>query len=140
MIDGTPKVSVLIATYNYSSVLRYAVASVLRQSFTNFELIVAGDCCTDDSEAVVRSFGDPRVRWLNLTENSGSKSLPLNAALKIARGEFVAYLGHDDLWHIDHLQTVVDGIARSGADFVYTVGVYIPPEGETQRPVAGIFP
>jgi hypothetical protein len=137
---ATPRISVLIATYNYSSVLRYAVASALRQSFTDFELIVAGDCCTDDSEAVVRSFGDPRIRWLNLTENSGSKSLPLNAALKIARGDYIAYLGHDDLWHSDHLKTVVDAIERSGADFVYTVGVYIPPEGVTERPVSGIFP
>ena len=137
---SAPQVSVLIATYNYSSVLRYAVASVLRQSFADFELIVAGDCCTDDSEMVVRSFNDPRVRWLNLTENSGSKSLPLNAALKIARGKYIAYLGHDDLWRSDHLKTVVDGIEESGADFVYTVGVYIPPPGETQRPVGGIFP
>jgi Glycosyl transferase family 2 len=137
---NAPKVSVLIATYNYSSVLRYAVASVLRQSFVDFELIVAGDCCTDDSEAVVQSFADSRVRWLNLTENSGSKSLPLNAAIKIARGKYIAYLGHDDLWHPDHLRTVVEAIEQSGADFVYTVGVYIPPAGDTQRPVGGIFP
>jgi hypothetical protein len=135
-----PRVSVLIATYNYSSVLRYAIASVLRQSFRDFEVIVAGDCCTDDSEAVVQSFGDGRVRWLNLTENSGSKSLPLNAAVKIARGELIAYLGHDDLWHPRHLETVVNGIDESGADFAYSVAVYIPPPGETQRPVAGIFP
>src|SRR6478672_10610973 len=140
MEGNVPTVSVLIATYNYSSVLRFAVASVLRQSFTDFELIVAGDCCTDDSEAVVRSFADPRVRWLNLTENSGSKSLPLNAALKIARGKYIAYLGHDDLWHPDHLKTVVGAIEKGGADFVYTVGVYIPPPGESQRPIAGIFP
>jgi glycosyltransferase involved in cell wall biosynthesis len=136
----TPKVSVLIATYDYSSVLRYAVASVLRQSFADFELIVAGDGCTDDSEAVVASFADPRVRWLNLTENSGSKSLPLNAASKIARGKYIAYLGHDDLWHRDHLRTVVDAIESTGADFVYTVALYVPPPGETDRPVSGIYP
>ena len=138
---SSPKVSVLIATYNYSTVLRYAMASVLRQSFTDFELIVAGDCCTDDSEEVVRSFGDPRIRWLNLTENSGSKSLPLNAALKIARGKYIAYLAHDDLWHSDHLQILVEAIEKTGgADFVHTVALYVPPPGQTERPVAGIFP
>jgi hypothetical protein len=120
--------------------LRYAVASVLRQSFRDFELIVAGDCCTDDSEAVVKSFGDARVRWLNLSENSGSKSLPINAAVELARGNYIAYLAHDDLWHPDHLETVVNAIEESGADFAYTVGVYIPPPGDTQRPVSGIFP
>lgn len=137
---SSPKVSVLIATFNYSTVLRYAVASVLRQSFTDFELIVAGDCCTDDSEEVVRSFGDPRIRWLNLTKNSGSKSLPLNAALKIARGKYIAYLAHDDLWDSDHLQILVEAVEKSGADFVHTVALYIPPPGQTERPVAGIFP
>jgi hypothetical protein len=137
---SSPTVSVLIATYNYSTVLRYAVATVLRQTFTDFELIVAGDCCTDDSEEVVRSFGDPRVRWFNLTENSGSKSLPLNAALKIAQGKYIAYLGHDDLWHADHLKIVVAAIEECGADFVYTVGLYVPPPGETQRHVGGVFP
>ncbi|HVF69981.1 MAG TPA: glycosyltransferase family 2 protein [Chthoniobacterales bacterium] len=135
-----PKVSVLIATYNYSSVLRYAVACALRQSFGDFEVIVAGDCCTDDSEAVVRSFNDPRVRWFNLPENSGSKSVPLNAGLKIARGEYIAYLAHDDLWHVDHLKEVVEAIERTGADLAYSVAVYIPPDGETERPVSGVFP
>ena len=137
---SSPVVSVLIATFNYSTVLRYAVASVLRQTFTDFELIVAGDCCTDDSEEVVRSFGDPRIRWFNLSENSGSKSLPLNAALKMARGKYIAYLGHDDLWHADHLKIVVTAMEEGGGDFVHTVGLYIPPPGETQRHVGGVFP
>ena len=57
----TPKVTVIIPTYNWSSVLHYAVASVLRQTYTDFELIVSGDGCTDDSEEVVTAFDDPRV-------------------------------------------------------------------------------
>jgi hypothetical protein len=103
-------------------------------------LIVAGDCCTDDSETVVQSFGDERVRWLNLSENSGSKSLPLNAAAEIARGRLIAYLAHDDVWHPAHLETVVKAIEESGADFAYSVAIYVPPPGETRRAVSGIFP
>ncbi len=64
----------------------------------------------------------------------------MNAAIKIARGKYIGYLGHDDLWHPDHLKTVVEAIEENDADFVYTVGVYIPPPGEKQRPVGGIFP
>ena len=56
-----PTVSVIIATYNYSSVLRYAMATVLWQTFQDFELIVVGDACTDDSEEVVRSIPVERV-------------------------------------------------------------------------------
>ena len=71
---ATPLVSVLIATYNWSSVLRHAVRSALWQTYPAVEVIVVGDACTDDSEAVVRSFGDGRVRWDNLERNSGSQS------------------------------------------------------------------
>jgi glycosyltransferase involved in cell wall biosynthesis len=138
--ENTPKISVIIATYNYSSVLRYAIATVLWQTFRDFELIVVGDACTDDSETVVRSFGDPRLRWLNLAENSGSKSIPQNAGIKMARGEYIAYLAHDDLWHPCHLETVLNAIEKSGADLVYSVALYVPPPGETPRPVSGIFP
>jgi glycosyltransferase involved in cell wall biosynthesis len=136
----TPKVSVIIATYNYSSVLRYAIATVLWQTFNDFELIVVGDCCTDDSEAVVHSFGDERVRWLNLPENSGNKAIPQNAGIRVARGEYIAYLAHDDLWHPDHLETLVGAIERSGADLTYSVALYVPPPGDTRRHVSGIFP
>lgn len=135
-----PKVSVIIATYNYSSVLRYAIATVLWQSFRDFELIVVGDCCTDDSQDVVESFGDARIQWLNLGENSGSKSLPQNAGIERARGEYVAYLAHDDLWHPAHLETLVGAVEESAADFAHTVAVYVPPPGETQRYVSGVFP
>ncbi len=55
-----PSVTVIIAIYNWSSVLPYSIGSVLRQTFTDFEVLVVGDGCTDESEAVVRGVGDPR--------------------------------------------------------------------------------
>ena len=94
-----PTVSIIISTYNWSSVLRFAIASVLAQTFRSFELIVVGDCCTDDSEAVVESFSDPRIQWYNLTENAGGQFGPNNQGVALARGRYIAYLGHDDLWH-----------------------------------------
>src|SRR5258707_8831106 len=71
---GQPLVSVIIATYNWSTVLRMAIHSVLWQTGQNFELLVIGDGCTDDSEDVVRSFGDARIHWHNLPVNSGNQS------------------------------------------------------------------
>ena len=73
-----PTVSVVIATYQWSSALRCALRSVLRQSFQDFEVLVVGDGCTDDSAAVVQAFGDPRLRWENLPANTGSQSAPNN--------------------------------------------------------------
>jgi hypothetical protein len=137
--DG-PQVSVVIATYNWSSVLRFAIESVLWQSFQDFEVLVVGDSCTDDSAEVVASIGDERVHWHNLPANSGSQSAPNNAGLRLARGEYVAYLGHDDLWHPTHLAIAVDTSERTGADLVYALTVMIGPPGTDARVVAGVPP
>jgi hypothetical protein len=134
-----PRVSVILATYNWSEVLRYAIASVLRQSFQDFELLVIGDACTDDSAAVAASFGDPRVRWHNLPRNSGSQVGPNNAGLELARGEYLAYLGQDDLWYPTHLASLVAALDRSGADLAYAVAVLYGPRESGVRAVTGLW-
>jgi glycosyltransferase involved in cell wall biosynthesis len=135
-----PRVSVIIATYNWSSVLRFALQSVLWQSFQDFDVLVVGDGCTDDSGAVVAAFGDRRLHWHNLPVNSGNQSAPNNAGIKLARGRYVAYLGHDDLWHPEHLRGVVDAIERDEADLAYGLAVLIGPPGGDARIVTGVPP
>lgn len=136
----SPRVSVIIATYNWSSVLRFAIRSVLWQTEQNFEILVVGDGCTDDSESVVRSFGDARIRWHNLAVNSGHQSAPNNAGIALARAEYVAYLGHDDVWHPDHLKTLLAAATNAGADFAGSLVEMIGPEGSNFRLITGYFP
>jgi hypothetical protein len=133
MTDGAPPlVTVVIATYNWSSVLRHAIASALDQTFQAFEIVVVGDGCTDDSAEVVASFADPRLRWHNLPSNTGSQSVPNNTGISLARGAYIAYLGHDDLWHPTHLETLV-GLARQGrGDIFYALAAIVHPDGERQ--------
>ncbi len=132
-----PRLTVIIPTYNWSSVLPYSIGSVLRQTFTDWELLVIGDACTDDSESVVRRFADEigqdeygqdRIRWINLEKNAGSQYAPNNEGLRQARGELIAYLGHDDLWLPHHLQTQVAAI-DAGADLAYSIIDWIYPPG-----------
>jgi glycosyltransferase involved in cell wall biosynthesis len=123
---AAPRVSVIIPTYNRSNVLRHAIASVLRQSFAGYELLVVGDACTDDSPDVVAGFADGRLRWINLPANSGHQSAPNNEGLRQARGELIAYLGHDDLWLPHHLETLVGGI-DAGADLVAGLNELVGP-------------
>jgi glycosyltransferase involved in cell wall biosynthesis len=113
-----PSVTVIIPTYNWSSVLPYSIGSVLRQTFTDFELLVVGDGCTDNSEAVVQRVGDPRVKWINLPTNTGHQSEPNNEGLRHARGQYIAYLGHDDLWLPHHLSCLVSAV-KQRADLAY---------------------
>lgn len=137
---GEPLVSVIIATYNWSSVLKFAIRSVLWQTEQNFEILVVGDACTDDSEAVAKSFGDARIRWHNLPVNSGNQSGPNNAGLAMARGEYVAYLGHDDVWHPGHLRTMLAAITRKKADVASALVQMIGPQGTNFRVVTGFYP
>jgi glycosyltransferase involved in cell wall biosynthesis len=138
----SPRVTVIIATYNWSSVLPYSIGSVLRQTFTDFELLVVGDGCTDDSEQVVASIDDPRVRWINLPANTRHQSGPNNEGLRQARGELIAYLGHDDLWLPHHLQAHVAAIDASATAMTYSLLLWLDPDdGElwpaTPRPQDG---
>ena len=150
----------IIPTFNWATVLPFSIGSVLDQTFTDFELLVIGDACTDESAAVVRACaaGDDRVRWHNLPTNGRSQAGPNNEGLRLGRGDLVAYLGHDDLWlprHLEGLVAVLDRgptIVRSrvvqvnpeappfavpALDWRYTPGEWVPrrasPTGATPR-------
>lgn len=132
-----PSVTVIIPTYNWSTVLPFSIGSVLRQTFTDFEVLVVGDGCTDDSQAVVESIQDERVKWINLPSNSGHQSQPNNEGLKHARGEIIAYIGHDDLWLPHHLQCLTGEIAN-GSDLAYGIAGLVKVEGSSD--VSILFP
>ena len=66
-----PRVTAIIATYNWATVLPHSIASALDQTFTDFELLVIGDG-SPTSRKIVRRIGDPRVQWHNLPTNSGT--------------------------------------------------------------------
>lgn len=135
---AVPIVSVILATYNWTSVLRLAVQSVLAQSFSDFELLVVGDGCTDDSEEVVASFGDPRIRWHNLPHNTGNQAGPNNAGLSMARGEFIAYMHQDDLWFPDHLALLLSGIRNGTNPLAHTLALDVSPPPDHLRRIVGL--
>jgi Glycosyl transferase family 2 len=139
-LSDPPLVSVVTATYNWSEVLRWAIRSVRAQRYPSWELIVVGDRCTDDSEQVVASFADPRIRWHNREVNAGSQSQPNNDGIALARGELVAYLGHDDLWTPDHLARLVATQRGAGADVAFCLCEVIGPPGSGMRNVSGFKP
>jgi len=91
-----PRVSVLTTMYNSEPFVREAIASILRQTFTDFELVIVDDASTDRSRAIAASFGDARIRLIDNAQNLG---LPrsLNIGLAVARGAYVARLDPDDV-------------------------------------------
>jgi glycosyltransferase involved in cell wall biosynthesis len=125
-VSTPPRVTVIIATYNWAPVLPYSIGSVLDQTFGDFELLVIGDGCTDESEQVVTAVDDPRVQWVNLPENTGHQSGPNTEGLRRARAGVVAHLGHDDLWlprHLEHLVGAID----AGATIAHSRVLIVEP-------------
>lgn len=120
-------VSVVMATYNRADVLRRSITSVIRQDYTDWELIVIGDHCTDHTVDVVESFNDPRVSFVNRTVNHGEQSVPNNDGIAMANGRFLAFLNHDDIWFRHHLSSCVQTLERTGADLVAGRTVTINP-------------
>jgi len=133
-----PRVSVVIPTYNWSSALNLSLQSVIAQTLHDIEIIVVGDGCTDDSESVVKKFNDHRVRWIHLNNNSGSQSVPNNRGIQEAKSEFIAYLGHDDIWHPTHLETLLTTQREKNADYIFSGMILYGPPDTGIRSVAGL--
>ena len=83
-----PQVTVIIATYNRSRLLRCALESLVGQTYSDFEAWVVGDACTDNSAEVVASFGDARLHWTNLAARDGHQSGPKST--KVSSSGFAA--------------------------------------------------
>jgi glycosyltransferase involved in cell wall biosynthesis len=112
----TPKISIITSTYNRSAVLRRAIESVRAQrGFDNWEMCIVGDCTPDDSEAVVASFGDPRLRFFNLAVKSPPRAhgavAKNHGVFEMARAPYIAYLDDDDEYHPDFLRVMMAAVA-----------------------------
>lgn len=131
---GAPAASIIIATYNRAEVLRYAILSVVQSDFADWELIVIGDGCTDNTEEVVKSFGDKRITYENLPENSGGQAAPNNRGIKKARGQYVFFLNHDDMYFADHLTASIKFLEESDADIIWSPVALLKKSGRENGP------
>lgn len=108
-----PRVTVLMTVYNGQSYLAEAIASILAQSFRDFELLVINDGSADDSLAIIRSFSDPRLRLIDQHPNRGIRAT-LNRGLAEATGDYVAVMDQDDIAHPERLAQQVAFMDRHG--------------------------
>jgi len=129
--ERSPLVSIITAAYNRSNVLKYAIASVLRSTVEDWELLVVNDASTDNTEAVVKSFVDRRIRYLEMPKNTGNQAEPNNEAFRHARGRYIAYLSQDDLWFPDHLEESLRVLREPAVDWVFNLGIALNPANET---------
>lgn len=94
--------SVVIPLYNKKHTIRECIASVLSQSYQDFELLVIDDGSTDNSFQVLSEYSDNRIRIVQ--QSNGGVSSARNLGLKLAKSKYVALLDADDLWMPDYLE------------------------------------
>jgi glycosyltransferase involved in cell wall biosynthesis len=101
-------------TFDRLEFLRPAIESVCAQTLSDWELIIADDGSGEATRAYLSSLADPRVRVLWLP-HSGRPPVPINAALRAARGQYVAFLDSDDVWLARKLELQITSLRRQPA-------------------------
>lgn len=105
------KVSVVIPTYNRETKILRAIESVQLQTHHNLEILIIDDASTDNTQEIVNSLSDHRIRYFKFDENSGGATAR-NKGIELAGGEFVAFLDSDDEWMPDMLEKSLDNYNR----------------------------
>jgi len=112
-------VSIIMPSYNTGTYIGNTIDSVLSQTHTNWELIIVDDCSGDNTDEVVASYDDIRIRYLKNEGNSGA-AVSRNRALREAKGRYIAFLDSDDLWEPNKLKTQLSYMKEKGYAFTYT--------------------
>ena len=113
-------VSIIMPSYNTGSYIADSIRSVLDQSYADWELLIVDDCSTDHTEEVVGTFlTDPRIRFFKNRKNSGA-AVSRNAALREAKGKWIAFLDSDDLWLPEKLEHQIRFMEEKRCQFSYT--------------------
>lgn len=114
----SPKVSIIITTYNREIYLKETISSILSQSYGNFELIIIDDGSTDNSKEVISSFVDERIIYY-YQQNKGQNSAR-NKGMSLSQGEYIAHVDSDDLWKSTKLEKQVHILnKKKDIDLVY---------------------
>ena len=115
--DIPPRVSVVIPAWNRVGSIRMAVESVLRQTFTDFELLVVDDGSTDGTIDALSDITDPRLRCLANPHNMGP-SAARNTGIRAALGDWVAFQDSDDEWLPRKLEMQMARLAKAGPEVI----------------------
>jgi glycosyltransferase involved in cell wall biosynthesis len=120
-MSHSPFFSVIIPTHNRAGLLEQALQSVLEQTFTDFEVIVVDDHSTDDTQARLARYDDPRLTYF-LNDHSRGGAGARNAGIARAKGQWIAFLDDDDVWLPQKLERQHQKIVTVSAEvgLVYT--------------------
>lgn len=112
-------VSVIVPVYNSSKYIQECLNSILKQSYTNLEIIVINDGSTDDSEKIILELKkdyEEKIYYIK-QENSGA-GFTRNKGISIAQGKYIIFVDSDDIIREDYIETLVNKIQNKNLDVV----------------------
>ena len=124
-----PKISIIVPVYNAEKYIGMLVDSVLAQSFTDFELLLVDDGCTDNTPQILAQYAEKDSRIRVIHKENGGVSSARNCGLDHAQGIFIAFADNDDYMYPDYLQTMVEEIGDLDlliCDYIYGPRENIP--------------
>lgn len=126
-----PLVSIIIPTYNRGQLLvERTLPSVYAQTYQNFEVVIVGDHCTEETERILSSIKHPKIQFYNLPQRAKYPTQPeafrkvagiaaLNRAHELTRGQWLAHLDDDDVYLPEHLEKLLHLAQVTGSEFVF---------------------
>lgn len=127
-------ISIILPVYNGEDFLEEAIKSILKQTYSNFELIIINDASTDSSLTIAKEFSliDERIR---IFSNEKNLLLPesLNLGHKYAKGEYITWTSDDNLLKPNFLKTLLNNLLSTGSDIIYSDYDIILENGDLKR-------
>ena len=134
-MNNSPPVSIVIPTYNHAPMLQRALATVVEQTYQNWNAIVVNNHSTDNTLEVVAAFNDPRIQCINF-HNNGVIGASRNEGIARATGEYIAFLDSDDTWFPTKIEKCV-AVLNNGSDLVCHAEYWIDEQGKSRLVVYG---
>ena len=112
-----PLVSVVIPTYNHANFLTRSLGSVVNQTYLNLEIIIVDNHSTDDTDLVIKSFLDHRIKTFKI-HNNGVIAASRNCGISHSNGDWIAFLDSDDYWLPSKIEFALSAVTNNPCDVV----------------------
>jgi glycosyltransferase involved in cell wall biosynthesis len=144
--DASPLVSVSIPTYNLGKILvERTIPSIVNQTYPNWELVIYGDVCTDNTVELMKKYTDPRIKFHNLKEKVKGTGNPVYDRLQFngwkpavcafndTSGRWLALFNDDDEFTPDHIEVLLEHALKTNAELVYAKQINVKEDNTREE-------
>lgn len=140
--NESPLISIILPTYNRAELLMTrAIPSIQAQTYQNFEVVIIGDCCSDDTGERIAALNDPRFTFYNLPDRTVYPQSkvhfwmtvayrPMTVGRERAQGKWLASMDDDDIWMPEHLEKLLRYCQRNNLEFASSQSLMELSSGE----------